>query len=418
MPRILVNYRRDDSAAYAGRVADRLREHFGSDNVFIDIDAIRPGEDFVERIDRSIAACDVMVAVIGKSWLGATDANGRRRLDREDDFVRTEIAKALERHVRIIPTLVGGAVMPEAGQLPQNLVALSRRHAFEISDTRFHQDVDCLISALAEVPGSPAIPEQKPVRPKSPAPRPAPPKGLTRAALGVGVVALAGVAFWVWTARNPSSSGADASPPGAADTVRPDSGGSSSSPPPSTATAGNGSPGTALPAPALPPVPVGKTGIQVIWRGSRSIDCYLYDETGTKTLSPGHYGEAWRCNPGMDVWDAAPGKYQIKFGSVATTMPPLPVTVTRGHVVRVEPKVGQLRLQWNGSNNVPWYLLDETSAKTLSPGHYGEAWRCDPGKSCTRDLGPGTYMVKVGAAGYQPVKVTIAAFRTTAIAIP
>ena len=120
MPKILVNYRRDDSAAYAGRLADRLRDHFGRENVFVDIDTIRPGEDFVERIDQSIAACDVLVAVIGKSWLTAVDPQGRRRLDREDDFVRTEIAKALERHIRVIPALVGDAGLPEAAQLPQD----------------------------------------------------------------------------------------------------------------------------------------------------------------------------------------------------------------------------------------------------------------------------------------------------------
>ena len=40
------------------------------------------------------------------------------------------------------------------------------------------------------------------------------------------------------------------------------------------------------------------------------------------------------------------------------------------------------------------------------------------GKVCARDLGPGNYLVKVGAAGYQPVKVTIAAFRITDVTIP
>ena len=160
MPRILVNYRRDDSAAYAGRLADRLREHFGRENVFVDIDTIRPGEDFVDRIDQSIAACDVLVAVIGKSWLTAVDPKGRRRLDREDDFVRTEIAKALERHLRVIPALVGDAGLPEAAQLPQDIVAMSRRQAIEISDSRFHHDVDLLIEALSDTPGLSPQPAQ------------------------------------------------------------------------------------------------------------------------------------------------------------------------------------------------------------------------------------------------------------------
>src|ERR1700730_15844967 len=160
MPRILVNYRRDDSAAYAGRMADRLREHFGRENVFVDIDTIRPGEDFVDRIDQSIAACDVLVAVIGKSWLTAVDPQGRRRLDREDDFVRTEIAKALERHIRVIPALVGDAGLPEAAQLPQDIAALSRRQAIEISDSRFHHDVDLLIEALSDPPALSPQPAQ------------------------------------------------------------------------------------------------------------------------------------------------------------------------------------------------------------------------------------------------------------------
>jgi hypothetical protein len=59
------HYRREDSAAYTGRLADRLREHFGDDNVFVDIDTIRPGDDYVEKIDQSIAACDVVVVIIG-----------------------------------------------------------------------------------------------------------------------------------------------------------------------------------------------------------------------------------------------------------------------------------------------------------------------------------------------------------------
>jgi hypothetical protein len=119
----------------------------------------------------------------------------------------------------------------------------------------------------------------------------------------------------------------------------------------------------------------------------------------------------------MGLWDAAPGKYQIKFSEVANTMPPVPVTVTKGQVVKVEPRVGRLELRWNGSNRVSWFLLDEAAATTLSPrGVY--AWDCDPGKVCTRDLGPGRYSLKVDAPGYQPVRVTIAAFRVTPVTIP
>jgi hypothetical protein len=152
MSRILLSYRREDSAAYAGRIADRLRQHFGRENVFIDIDAIRPGDDFVRAIETSVRSCDAVVAVIGRNWTSAVDAGGRRRLERNDDFVRLEIATALERDIRVVPVLVAGSVMPEAHELPPDLAGLPRRQALEISDVRFHYDVDQLIKALSDAP--------------------------------------------------------------------------------------------------------------------------------------------------------------------------------------------------------------------------------------------------------------------------
>ena len=148
MSRILLSYRREDSSADAGRIADRLRQHFGEDSVFVDIDTILPGDDFTQRIEASLKACDALVAVIGRGWASATDSAGRRRLERSDDYVRLEIATALRRNIRVVPALVRDAAMPEASELPADLAALARRQALEISDARFHHDVDRLIEAL------------------------------------------------------------------------------------------------------------------------------------------------------------------------------------------------------------------------------------------------------------------------------
>jgi hypothetical protein len=60
--RIFLSYRRDDSSGHAGRLYDRLSRHFGLDNVFIDIDAIAPGLDFVEAIEKAIGSCEVLLA--------------------------------------------------------------------------------------------------------------------------------------------------------------------------------------------------------------------------------------------------------------------------------------------------------------------------------------------------------------------
>ena len=148
MAKIFINYRRDDSAPYAGRLYDRLAGHFGHDQLFMDIDQIEPGEDFVEVIQEKLKAVQVAVVLIGKHWLDIADANGQRRLDNPDDWVRLEIVTLLERKIRVIPILVGRANAPNSSQLPECLASLARRQAHEISDHRFHPDIDKLIQVL------------------------------------------------------------------------------------------------------------------------------------------------------------------------------------------------------------------------------------------------------------------------------
>lgn len=148
MPTIFICYRREDSAPYAGRLYDRLINHFGEERVFMDIDTIQPGEDFVEILESKVSACDVLIALIGRQWLTSQDVDACRRLDNPEDFVRLEILAAINRKIRIVPALVGGASMPRVHELPEALIALARRQAVEISDVRFHRDVNLLIESL------------------------------------------------------------------------------------------------------------------------------------------------------------------------------------------------------------------------------------------------------------------------------
>ena len=147
MARIFLSYRHDDSSGDAGRLYDRLSQHFGLDNVFRDIDTITPGLDFVEAIQDAVGSCGVLLAVIGRQWLTSTDSEGHRRLDNPEDFVRLEITTALERRIRVIPVLVGGASMPRSTELPDVLQPLARRQALMVGD-HFHPDVDHLIKTL------------------------------------------------------------------------------------------------------------------------------------------------------------------------------------------------------------------------------------------------------------------------------
>ncbi|MCC6174431.1 MAG: toll/interleukin-1 receptor domain-containing protein [Chloroflexi bacterium] len=157
MPRIFISYRRDDSQETAGRLHDALSRHFGDGQVFMDVVGIELGDDFVAVIERNVASCDVLLAVIGKQWLTIADSAGRRRLDNPRDFVRLEIATAIKRNVRVIPLLARGASMPPSSDLPRGLQTLSRRQALELRHNSWRRDVAHLIETIERLSGSAAV---------------------------------------------------------------------------------------------------------------------------------------------------------------------------------------------------------------------------------------------------------------------
>ena len=162
---IFISYRRQDTAAYAGRIYDRLSAKYGEHNVFMDIDRIEPGQDFVDAINHSVAEAGVLLVLIGREWIKMTDKSGLPRLDNPEDFVRLEILAGLEQKTVIIPVLLADAEMPSAKLLPAPLQPFARRNAIEISDSRFHSDVDRLIEAIEKIfnPQRATVP---PIRPE------------------------------------------------------------------------------------------------------------------------------------------------------------------------------------------------------------------------------------------------------------
>jgi hypothetical protein len=123
-------------------------DHFGEDQVFLDVDTLEPGLDFARAIADAVGSCQVLLAVIGDRWLDSTDRKGRRKLDDPDDLVRLELEAALERDVRVIPVLVDGVSMPGDDELPPSLVLLGRRHAFDLSYSRFRDDARRLVGIV------------------------------------------------------------------------------------------------------------------------------------------------------------------------------------------------------------------------------------------------------------------------------
>jgi hypothetical protein len=154
---IFVNYRRDDSPGTAGRLRDRLADAFGPDSLFMDVDNIPAGVDFVGHLSAQVAVCDVFLAVVGPNWLNAKDETGSRRVDNPDDFVRVEIAAALARNIRVIPVTIDGARLPKADELPDPLKPLIRRQAVEVRNAQFHRDAEALIEKLPRALGTDRI---------------------------------------------------------------------------------------------------------------------------------------------------------------------------------------------------------------------------------------------------------------------
>lgn len=153
--KIFVNYRRSDAQGFAGRLADSLTLHFGSDRVFRDVTGIDYGQDFEQVIVERIEQACAVVVVIGENWLTATSDEGQRRLDDPDDYVLREISAALEGGVVVVPVLIGGATMPRKEELPARLADLAMRNAITISDERWSFDVERLSKVLAiDVAGS------------------------------------------------------------------------------------------------------------------------------------------------------------------------------------------------------------------------------------------------------------------------
>ena len=147
MPGIFVSYRRDDSQGFAGRLADDLAELLGPERVFRDIE-IPVGSDFTDVLHRAIAACDILLVVIGRRWASASasDEGYRSRLFEPTDWVRTEIEAAFAQGKQVVPVLVGEAKMPTPGDMPESIGRLARLQAASLSDRHW----DGQVAGLAE----------------------------------------------------------------------------------------------------------------------------------------------------------------------------------------------------------------------------------------------------------------------------
>jgi pterin-4a-carbinolamine dehydratase len=147
-PLVFISYRRHDSAGAARWLYSAFQKTFGPETVFMDVEAIRVSDDWAHQIDTALGRATALCVVIGPHWLRIADEHGRRRLDREDDWVRNEIRQALERKIPIVPVLLSKTPLPEKPALPEPIQRMVDRQAFDLRDDRWDQDITTLVSEV------------------------------------------------------------------------------------------------------------------------------------------------------------------------------------------------------------------------------------------------------------------------------
>jgi len=156
--KIFVSYRRADSTYLIGRIRDRLKNIFGEQSIFRDLDDIPAGVDFRTILEKETNECDVMLVVIGPQWAGITDAQGNKRLLDPNDYTRMEVETGLKRLGQggavVIPVLVMNAPMPSPTELPESLHQLTFQNAISVrNDPDFDHDMERLIRDIKRSQG-------------------------------------------------------------------------------------------------------------------------------------------------------------------------------------------------------------------------------------------------------------------------
>jgi pterin-4a-carbinolamine dehydratase len=173
-PSIFVSYRREDSAAEAGRLRTTLLGQFGDEAVFMDTSSIQPGEKWPSGISSALESAEAVLVIIGPEWVRVSDQWGDRRIDEENDWVRKEIEQALGQDKEVIPVLVREARVPPTDKLPESISALFDRQAIEIRTSYWDHDIKLLQSRLESIAGTPVVQESTGPYPAGPYPVPAP----------------------------------------------------------------------------------------------------------------------------------------------------------------------------------------------------------------------------------------------------
>ena len=145
---IFLSYRRADAAPQTLALKLELERNLSAVQVFMDNGAIVGGDKFPDEINDALGAATLVIAMIGKEWLGGSEV-ATRRIDDPDDWVFKEVSFALRNKTgAVLPVLVDDTPNISEDSLPKELQGLSKIQAARIAVSRWEASIDLLLRLL------------------------------------------------------------------------------------------------------------------------------------------------------------------------------------------------------------------------------------------------------------------------------
>jgi hypothetical protein len=143
---VFVSYRRDRDAQTARLVRSELQRRGYS--VFLDVDDLRPGH-FDEALLKRIREAPNFIVILS---VGSLD-----RCTIQDDWLRREIACALDNNKKVIPIMMPGFNFPLMQDLPEEIQSIQVHHGVNYS----HEFFDAMMKKVVDYLGAPDAAERK-----------------------------------------------------------------------------------------------------------------------------------------------------------------------------------------------------------------------------------------------------------------
>lgn len=165
--KVFISYRKADTSSAARLLYKDLEPLIGRENLFFDVEVLKPGMNWRQAIRASANSCGVLLVLIGPRWLEALhERSGLTAVEEADDVARKEIEYGLTNmvDVKVVPVLVEGASMPPRNELPGSIKALADQQGQALREDTYDEDVKRLVEELRRIaseapPAAPPTPE-------------------------------------------------------------------------------------------------------------------------------------------------------------------------------------------------------------------------------------------------------------------